>query len=153
MKLPLALIAAVSVLAGLGCQPRVDQGAAVRALLERDRAWASAAGARNVDTILAYWTPDARVLLPGRPAYVGTAAIRQMVTGSLATPGFAITWAPDSAIVAGSGDLAYTYGTSRVTMADSTGAPVTTTAQYIEIWRKDTDGQWRCVIDFNHEGS
>jgi ketosteroid isomerase-like protein len=28
-----------------------------------------------------------------------------------------------------------------------------TTGHYVEIWRKDTDGLWRCVIDFNHQAS
>jgi len=153
MKQSPAVLGALCLFAVLACHPPVDQQAAVRTLLERDRAWASASGARNVDSILAYWTPDARVFIPGQNGYVGTAAIRQMVSGSLAMPGFAITWAPDSAVVAASGDLGYTYGTNRVTMADSAGNATTTTGQYVEVWRKDADGQWRCVIDFSHAGA
>jgi ketosteroid isomerase-like protein len=130
----------------------VNRDTAIQSLLERDRAWSRAAGSGNVDSILPYWTEDARVLLPDQPAYVGAEAIRKMVTASLAIPGFQISWAPDSAVVAASGDLAYTYGTNRVTVSDSAGHATTSEGRYVEIWRKSADGQWRCAVDINNAG-
>ena len=118
----------------------------------RDRAWAGAAATGNVDSIVSFWTEDARVLLPDQPAYVGTEALRKMVTASLAIPGFQISWTPETAIVSASGDLAYTYGTNRITVPDSAGHSVTTEGRYVEVWRKEKDGQWRCSIDIYNTG-
>ena len=152
MKAVLWMVTALSMLSVAGCQPRVSREAETMALLERDRAWASAAATGNVDSIVSFWTEDARVLLPGQPAYVGTEAIRKMVTASLAIPGFQISWTPENAIVAASGDMAYTYGTNRITVPDSAGHPVTTEGRYVEVWLKGKDGQWRCSIDINNAG-
>ena len=135
------------------CQPRVDVAAATRELLRTDRAWATLAAANGpVDSIVAYWTPDARVVLAGQPVVVGTDAIRQMVTAMQAIPGFNISWTPDSAIVSPSGDFGYTYGTNRITAPDSAGTLRSTHGRYITVWRKESDGRWRCTFDISNEG-
>lgn len=124
-----------------GCQPRVDVAAATRDLLTRDLAWATLAAADGpVDSVVAFWTSDARVILTGQPVLVGTDAIRQMIAGTRAIPGFHISWTPDSAVVSPSGDLGYTYGTNRITAPDSTGALHTAEGRYITVWRKESDG-------------
>jgi ketosteroid isomerase-like protein len=153
MRTSLSPFIALVLMAGSACQPRMDPSAAAESLLARDRAWAQAAQAdASVDSIVEYWTSDARVLLPGQPALVGKDAIRQMVSASLATPGFHISWVPDSAVVSASGDLGYTYGTNSVTVPDSTGKSTAEAGRYITVWRKDTDGQWRCVFDIFNVG-
>ena len=135
------------------CQPTVDVAAATRDLLRTDRAWATLAAANGpVDSVVAYWTSDARVILPGQPVLVGTDAIRQMVAGTRAIPGFHISWTPDSAVVSPSGDFGYTYGTNRITAPDSTGALHTAVGRYITVWRKEPGGRWRCSVDISNEG-
>jgi len=137
----------------LGCQAPVDSTAEAIALLERDRAWAQAAEAgTNADSVLQFWSDDARVLMPGQPEIVGKEALRQMVTASFATPGFHLSWIPDSAVVSVRGDLGYSYGTNSVRVPDSTGGVVTQVGRYVAVWQKDPDGQWRCVIDIYNAG-
>ena len=69
-----------------------------RRLLERDAQWAAiSARGRDVESILAYWSDDARVYAPGMPAVTGKAALRGYVEGALAIPGFHITWASSEA--------------------------------------------------------
>jgi ketosteroid isomerase-like protein len=136
-----------------GCQPRVDVAAGTRDLLRTDRAWATLAAANGpVDSLVAYWTSDARVILAGQPVLVGTDAIRQMIAGTRAVPGFHISWTPDSAVVSPSGDFGYTYGTNRITVPDSTGTLRTAVGRYITVWRKEPDGRWRCTVDISNEG-
>ncbi len=136
-----------------GCQRGVDVAGATRDLLETDRAWAAVAAANGpVDSVVAFWTSDARVILPGQPVLVGTDAIRQMVAGTRAIPGFQISWTPDSAVVSPSGDFGYTYGTNRFTAPDSTGTLHTAVGRYITVWRKEPDGKWRCSVDISNEG-
>ena len=149
----LSVIAGVLLLLPAACQPRIDVAAATLDLMRTDRAWAALAAANgSVDSIVAYWSPDARVILPGQPVVVGTDAIRQMVVGMQAIPGFHISWAPDSAIVSPGGDFGYTYGTNRITAPDSTGTPRTTEGRYITVWRKEPNGAWRCTFDISNEG-
>jgi uncharacterized protein (TIGR02246 family) len=127
-----------------------DMDDEVRSLLATDREWAAlAAVSRDPDSILAYWTEDARVVLAGQPVLSGKAAIREMIAGTMEIPGFRVTWHPDTAVVARSGDLAYTYGDNEFTAPDSTGELVTTRGRYLTVWRKEADGRWRCVEDYS----
>lgn len=135
------------------CRPSVDVARETQELLERDRAWAQiAATGTNADSVLSFWTEDARVVLPGQAALEGKAAIREMVTNSMAIPGFHVTWTPETAVVSQAGDLAYTFGTNEFTVPDSTGTLTTSTGRYLTVWRKEPDGRWRCVLDYSSPG-
>ncbi len=135
------------------CAPKIDTRAAANELLERDRAWAKLAEeGKDVEAIVNVWSEDVRVVLPGEQVIVGRAAAKEMVKGSLAIPGFKITWTPDSAVVSSSGDLGYTWGANHLTAPDSAGHLVTTDGRYVTIWRKDADGAWRCVWDTFNSG-
>jgi ketosteroid isomerase-like protein len=150
----LTIVASTALLAfSFGCQAPIDPTAEASALLERDRAWAQAAEAgTNAERVLQFWTDDAQVLMPGHPVLVGKEALRQMVTASFATPGFRLSWIPDSAVVSGRGDLGYTYGTNSVTVPDSADGVITQVGRYVAVWRKESDGLWRCVIDIYNAG-
>jgi len=136
-----------------GCRTPANNSTRAETLLKRDRAWAALADANApLDSVVAYWTPDAHVLLTGQPILVGTAAIRDMVAGTRAVPGFHISWTPDSAVVSAAGDLGYTYGTNRITVPDSSGVPRTTVGRYLTVWRLEPDGLWHCVFDISNDG-
>lgn len=135
------------------CQPSVDITAATTTLIETDRAWGRLASANaSVDSIVGYWTSDARVILPGQPIVVGTEALRGMVASMQAIPGFRIEWTPDTAIVSPSGDVGYTFGTNRITAPDAQGVLRTIEGRYVTWWRLEADGRWRCSVDISNEG-
>ena len=135
------------------CRPGIDVISEAQKLLAIDRAWATAASTgKDVDSIVSFWTEDARVVQPGQPTLQGKASIRGMVTSVMALPGFHITWSPDSAVVSGGGDLAYTFGTNEVTAPDAKGKLATEKGRYITVWRKEADGRWRSVMDFTTSG-
>jgi ketosteroid isomerase-like protein len=137
----------------LGCRTTTSGAGAheIAQLLAADREWAKlAATSKSPDSVIGYWTDDARVVLPGQPVLSGKAAIREMVAGTMKTSGFHVSWVPDSAVVSRSGDLGYTYGTNEFTAPDSAGRPVTTRGRYLTVWRKDADGRWRCVQDYSN---
>ena len=143
----------VAITVALGCRafPNPAGDADVAQLLATDREWGSlSAVSKNADSVSAYWTEDARVVLPGQPVLSGKRAIREMVAGTMKIPGFRVTWTPDSAVVSGARDLGYTYGTNEFTAPDSTGRLVTTRGRYLTVWRKDADGHWRCVQDYSN---
>lgn len=149
----LQLTAILLCIAVSACRPSVDIAAATTTLLETDRAWARLASANaSVDSIVGYWTSDARVILPGQPIVVGTEALRGMVASMQGIPGFRIEWTPDSAVVSPSGDVGYTFGTNRITAPDAQGVLRTSEGRYVTWWRLEADGRWRCSVDISNEG-
>ena len=143
-------IACGVLLALAGCIHHINVPSETLALLETDRAWARAAStSRNADSVLAYWTEDAHVVMAGEPTRDGMTAIRQMVVSSLAMPGFHVSWTPQRAEVAASGDLGYTVGTNEFSIPDATGKVTTYPGRYITVWRRGRDGRWRCVQDYS----
>ncbi|HEY3746959.1 MAG TPA: DUF4440 domain-containing protein [Gemmatimonadaceae bacterium] len=123
------------------------RGASEAALIETSRNWAKAAATGNADSALAYWSDDAVVLEPDQPALVGKSAIRQMVVGSMKDPKFSITWEPERAMISESGDMGYLIEHNRVTFSDSTGKVHTIFGKAVTIWKKDANGNWKCVVD------
>ena len=149
---PFAVVTVVALgLGSVACSQRAAPQDTAR-LLATDRAWAalSAAG-KDADSVVSYWTDDARVAVPGQPLIAGKTAIRQMVTGMFKIPGFHITWTPDSAAISGDGSMGYTWGTTTVTEPDSAGM-VTRRSSYLTVWRKDASGRWHCVADYSTPG-
>ena len=122
-----------------------DEKAALR---QRDREWAALAlEGKDVERILSFWTDDAKVFPPGAPVVDGKPAIREFVTGSLSIPGFRITWETEEVVVSPAGDMGYTTGRNHLTMPDAAGRLQTDNGRYVTVWRRDSDGEWRCVID------
>ncbi|HEY7505735.1 MAG TPA: DUF4440 domain-containing protein [Gemmatimonadales bacterium] len=119
-----------------------------RRLLARDVQWAALSSqGQDVEAILAFWTDDARVYPPGMPPVSGKPALRNYVQGALAVPGFHITWTSSEAHLSPDGHLAYLLSTNAVTVPGPDGKPVTTRGRAVTIWRRESDGEWRCAID------
>jgi ketosteroid isomerase-like protein len=150
--MPSFILGVATLLLSAACQSHIDVAHEADGLLATDRAWAKSTAAGNVDSIVANWTDDARVAMSGAPLVQGKAAIREMVKGSMAIPGFRISWTPDSAVVSASGDLGYTFGSNSVTAPDASGKLSTVVGRYITVWRKDAAGRWRCVMDYTSPG-
>jgi uncharacterized protein (TIGR02246 family) len=115
--------------------------------MQTSREWSKVAASRNADSILRYWTDDAVVLSPGEHVLKGKEGIRQMVEGSFKTPGFQISWEPQSAEVSKSGDLGYLLENTRMIMPDSVGNTSTVNFKAVTIWKKQADGSWKCAVD------
>ncbi len=121
------------------------------AVLAAEREWATAARDRDLDRSLSHMAEDAVMLPPAGPPIVGKDAIRDYMASGFATPGFSVTWEPQSVVVAGGGDFAYTHARSVYTIPGPGGTVQTVHAKGVAIWRKDPDGTWRCVVDIWNE--
>ncbi|MGH8139854.1 MAG: YybH family protein [Steroidobacteraceae bacterium] len=129
-----------------------DRTAEQQQLLRRDAQWADLASAgKDVEKILAYWSEDAQVIEPGQPVYQGKAAIRAYVLASLSTPGFKIHWVSAKPVFSPDGKLAYMPGVEQMTLPGANGVLTTVHMHGISIWRRDPDGEWRCVVDIANE--
>jgi ketosteroid isomerase-like protein len=123
-------------------------------LLKRDAEWATlGSSGHEVDRILSYWTDDARVYPPGMPVVSGKPSLRGYVEGALAIPGFRITWTTSEAILSPDGQMAYLLSTNTVTLPNATGELVATPGRAVTVWRKEPDGEWRCVVDIWNEAA
>ena len=126
----------------------VDLDAERAAIMAADAAWLAAAQAGDLDSTLSFWAEDARVIAPGQPPYVGREAIRAMLAGGFATPGFSVSWQTTDVVVSASGDVAWSFGTNQFTVPDAvTGAVDTLRGQGVVVWRKGDDDRWRSVLD------
>ena len=136
-----------------GCTGLETGDSAKEALLQRDRAWSvAAAEGRDVDRIVDHWSDDAVVIPSGAPVIRGKAAIRDYVRKSLAIPGFQIRWQPQDASLSADGTLGYTTGENAVTVPGPGGTLITIPGRYATVWRRDSSGAWKCVVDIWNSG-
>ena len=129
------------------CRPTPNLGAERAAIMHADSAWLHAAQAKLVDSTLTFWTPDARVIGTGQPAFIGREAIRGMLQNGFSTPAFSVTWTTTEVIVAPSGDFAYTFGTNAFTVPNSHAGIDTLRGNGVVVWSKGGDGRWRAAVD------
>jgi len=143
----IGMVLGAAALVSFGCGSGINVEAERAALLERDRAWAAAAGENDPELVFPYWTDDAVIHAAGIPAVRGKAAIRKFVASSRAQRGFSITWEPLEATVSQAGDLGYTVGSYQVSVEGPDGAPAIRRGTYLSAWRKSEDSVWRCALE------
>ncbi|RAJ92174.1 ketosteroid isomerase-like protein [Larkinella arboricola] len=85
--------------------------------------------------------PQARLYRMNQQPYIEQTAIDQLLRQPVTLAFF-----PLNAAVAESGDLGYVYGNSQV-VTTTGGKPVKQAGNYLRIWKKDSQNQWRIVVD------
>ena len=65
--------------------------------------------------------------------------------------GYVLEWTPRAADVARSGDMGWTWGEYTVTAKDGTGAQPASWGKYVNVWKKNADGEWKVVADIGNE--
>lgn len=137
-----------------GCSRPIDTEKEKQALLETDRQFSQLSEKQGTAAAFYHYLADDGLALPfnGPPrdknAYAQIlAAAKNDTTPRAGT----LTWAPDFADVATSGDLGYTWGQYTFTFADSTKPP--TRGYYVTVWKKQADGSWRFVFDAGNQVS
>ena len=149
-SLPLMSAATFAALLFNACsqpQPSDNRAADAAAVQKADADWSAAAQAHNADSWVAFYADDAVVLPPNDKMATSKDAIRKTITDLLALPGLSVSWETTKAEAARSGDLAYTYGTYELTSNDAKGRPATDHGKYSEVWKKQADGSWKCIVD------
>lgn len=127
-----------------GGQARTPAAVAAEAR-DADRAMSAASAARDPDAFIGHVAADA--LFIGSRVSAGRAAVGIEWAARLTPGGPLLTWAPDRAEAAGSGDLAVTGGTWRWLEAGEPDPARAATGRYVTVWRRDPDGLLRAVLD------
>jgi len=146
-----ALVACLAILSGCSQPPppaqpdtRATDEAAIRAASAE---WAKAAAAKDLERTLSYYAEDASMFPPGAAIVTGPDARRKTWTGLLAPAELVFSNAATKVEAARSGDLAYETGTFEESFTDAAGNPVRVTGKYVVVWKKQTNGQWKSVVD------
>ena len=116
-------------------------------LRDLDAQLAKAAAAKDVEQMIAYYSDDAIVLPPNATSAATKEAGRNVWRDMFASPGLVIGWQPTRVQVAKSGEMGWVSGTYELTMNDASGKPVDDRGKYLEVWEKQTDGNWKCAAD------
>jgi ketosteroid isomerase-like protein len=144
-RLPLITLA-LYMLTACSAPTTIDTQGEAQKLMQASRDWAIAAKERNIDKVLGYWQDDAVMFSPSQPILKGKQAISEMVKASYADSSFSISWEPVSAEISNDGSMGYIIEKSTISFKDSTGF-VTHKLNAVSIWKKQTDGSWRNVVD------
>jgi ketosteroid isomerase-like protein len=114
-------------------------------LRDLDAEWAKAAAAKDVEQTIGYYSDDAIVLPPNATSAATREAIRNVWKDMFASPGLVISWQPTRVQVGKSGEMAWVRGTYELTMNGASGKPIDDRGKYLEVWEKQTDGNWKCA--------
>ncbi len=112
-----------------------------------DDEWSKAAGAKDLEKTVSFYSDDTQILPPNSPVLQGKDAARAMWKSMFAVPGFGGGWKATKVEVAQSGDLGWTTGPYEITEVDAKGKPMTDKGKYLAVWKKQADGSWKCVAD------
>jgi ketosteroid isomerase-like protein len=151
------LVGFIVIIAGVGAFT-VFVGAQSRSVADRraelmavDAGFAAATAARGLEGWLAYAAPDAIFMPDGVDPVRGAEALRAFYTPFFARPGMSLIWHPVSADVSAADDLGYTTGLWQFrSLVD--GKTVTRRGKYVTIWKRQSDGGWKAVVDIDNSG-
>jgi ketosteroid isomerase-like protein len=118
-----------------------------QAIRKLDKDWSAAAGSKDLDKTVSYYAAEASALPFNAPIASGKEQIRQVWAHLMSLPGFSLTFAPTKIEVAKSGDLAYDVGTFELKTNDASGNSVSEVGKYTVVWKKQSDKQWKVIID------
>ncbi len=136
------------VLFGCASAPPPDTRTADEAAIRKaDADWVKAAQSKQLEAWVAFYSDDALVLPPNEKAATGKESIRKTVGELLGLPGLSISWQPVRVEVARSGDLAYLSAAYQLTWNDTKGKATADQGKTLEIWKKQSDGGWKCIVD------
>jgi ketosteroid isomerase-like protein len=128
--------------------PQVSPGIELLYQLEAQFAADTAKG--GGPAFAAWFAPDAVTLANGKPAVMGHDAIAASATW---TPeSYQLTWKPEGARMASSGDMGYTWGHYEGVSKDAQGNTVKTSGRYMTLWKKQSDGKWKVEVDSSNDG-
>ncbi len=102
------------------------------------------------ESFLAFIAETGVLLRPNMMPVEGYEAVKKLLDEG--NTDFQLTWAPLFADISNSGELGYTYGTYELTFKDDKGAQVTRKGTYVTIWKKDSKGKWKFVLDTGNPG-
>lgn len=144
MKLHLPAILALLL---TGCQAPEDLSMqTAKAVMAADRAFAAMSETTDVATAFrAYLAPDAIQLPNGAPV-----RDRADIENWLRSVDYRMSWEPRRGWGSASGEMGVTWGEWTVRGVSEAGDPWVLHGKYMNLWRKNPDGEWKVVVDMGN---
>ena len=117
-------------------------------LMAADTAFSQMSEAKGAnEAFYEFMAPNAMSLPAGEQPVRGREAIRD----SLSNVKGLLKWTPKEADIASSRELGYTWGTFEYRAGDSLKDPIVRYGKYVTIWKKQTDGSWKAILDCGNQ--
>lgn len=117
-------------------------------LLKADNDFASLSAEKGLrEAYLENIDSNGVLLRPNQLPIAGADAVDFII--GLKDTGYKMLWKPSNAMVAASGDMGFTYGVYEI---KSSLIDTSLYGTYVSIWKKQSDGKWKFVLQSNNEG-
>ena len=117
-------------------------------MMDTDRAFSRLSEQKGMkNAFLEYIDSNGVLLRPAHLPLLGADAIDFLIQQNDSS--FTLKWEPKSGVVAKSGELGYTYG---VYVLRPSTKDTLIYGNYVSIWKKQSDGNWKFVLDTGNEG-
>ena len=114
-------------------------------LLDLEARFAKATAEGGGKAFATWFAEDGVTLSNGQAPVRGRDAISKQATWS--PKDYQLQWTPTDAVMSPGGDMGYTWGHYEGHSRDADGNAKVTTGRYLTIWRKETDGSWKVLLD------
>ncbi|MFZ0796298.1 MAG: DUF4440 domain-containing protein [Terriglobales bacterium] len=120
---------------------------ALDAVRAADAAWLRVYQTKDIAKSVAFFDEQGSMLVPNKPILSGKDAIAKFIASGFALQDYKITWHPNKAGIARSGDLGYTSGTYEMSFKDASGKTISDKGKYLMVWKKQADATWKVLFD------
>jgi ketosteroid isomerase-like protein len=124
-----------------------DHSSEMAAIAKADSAWDRASEVKSVEGWLSYYADEAIVMPPGHQVCKDKASREAAIKDMFSSPGVSLRFQNTKVEVSRMGDLGYAVGVYQWTSKDEKGKDYHETGKYCETWKKQTDGNWKCIVD------
>jgi ketosteroid isomerase-like protein len=118
-----------------------------RALMAVDRGFSEKVATEGFRVMEDFYDEDAVYMPSFAPSVEGRDKILDFYRPYYDSKAMKLAWTPSRAEVSRSRDLGWTIGTYEFTRTDDLGATVVRRGRYVTIWKKQSDGSWKAVLD------
>jgi ketosteroid isomerase-like protein len=116
-------------------------------LIDADLAFSDYSLKHGIQRAFIEFAHDSVVLLkPNRMPIIGKQSLIDSYSGK-SDSGLVLTWKPEKATIAASGELGFTYGLWTLIAANDTSQ-----GTYLTVWKKNAAGQWKYIADTGNDG-
>lgn len=136
--------------AGCGGLGKADMEEETARLLQTDKDFAAASLEHGAaEAFRMYLHDDAIMFSRGRHAVRGSDSIYKIMSAGAGS--YSLEWTPRAAEVAVSGELGWSWGEYTFTSTGGDGIESRSYGKYVNVWRKNTEGEWKVIADIGNE--
>ena len=116
-------------------------------LMQLDRDFDKLTAEKGAGGWVAYFAPNGAMVRGDSIGITGHKAIRESMEEAFKDPNYSLRWKPTKAEMLIPGVLGYSVGRYESRRKNKEGKTIIGTGTYTSIWKKQSDGSWKIVLD------